>query len=173
MTDIDRPGRSAARSRRGRVQRSSSTRRCTRRRCSTCGIGCRSIRSGGRPATRRARTDAVPAQRMDRDPGGRATLGVDRDAIAVRLGQRAPGVRARRSRRSRSSGTTSRTRSFSSSSRPAATRSRNGGAPEDWAWVQVGPRRASAVLGARARRRWLWRGHVRSASRCRWRGRST
>ena len=31
-----------------RCSRSSSTRRCIRRRCSTCGIGCRSTRSGGR-----------------------------------------------------------------------------------------------------------------------------
>ena len=64
--DLDRPGPSAARSRRGGVHASSSTRRCTRRRCSTCGIACRSSRKR-RPAGYAPRVDgAAPRERMDR-----------------------------------------------------------------------------------------------------------
>ena len=65
---------------RRRCSRSSSTRRCTRRRCSTCGIACRSTQKQrpGRlsPAHRRR---ARRRRNGSRFPPGRATLGVDRE----------------------------------------------------------------------------------------------
>ena len=99
---------------RRRCSRSSSTRRCTRRRCSTCGIGCRSTRSGRPPATRRSADGTGCRQRMGATmPAGtrdarrtRATsapFGWDNEFGAASCDGR---------RRSRSSGTTSPTREF-------------------------------------------------------------
>ena len=74
--------------------RSSSTRRCTRKRCSTCGIGCR-FEQKRRPDGYRPRVDGRPRRPTSGStfPAARATLGVDRGDDAVRLGQRAPGAR--------------------------------------------------------------------------------
>ena len=120
-------GPSAARSRARRCSRSSSTKRCTRRRCSTCGIVCRSSRSGGRPATRRASTGAPPRQRV----GRRCRPAARRSAWTAARSRSAGTTSIRRCastcRRSRSSGTTSPTRATSSSSTPAATAIRSGG----------------------------------------------
>ena len=96
--DLDRPAIRCSIAPR-RCSRSSSTRRCTRRRCSTCGTACRSSRSGkpGR-LSRRASTARRRRSEWIEIPGGCATLGVDRGAHAVRLGQRASGAERRRRR---------------------------------------------------------------------------
>ena len=74
----------------------SSTRRCTRKRSSTCGIGCRTSRSDARSAIRRCRRIGAIGRIADRRhrhrpadcrrsvviPAGDATLGADRDSVA-------------------------------------------------------------------------------------------
>ena len=79
----------------------SNTRRCTRRRCSTCGIGCR-YEQKRKPASLQYELDrgtaARAVARSVRIPAGTATLGADREPHPVRMGQRvrrAPGRRAR------------------------------------------------------------------------------
>ena len=91
-----------------RCSRSSSTRRCTRKRCSTCGIACRSTQKRRPPqATRRAsERRARRGTNGSTFPAGRATLGRRPRVDSVRLGQRVSGARRRGRARSRSSGTT-------------------------------------------------------------------
>ena len=78
-----RAARAAPRSRASTPR--SSTKRCTRRRCSTCGIGCRMSRSDEPVrivATSRSGRQGNVADLQSRtliDPGGTATLGADRD----------------------------------------------------------------------------------------------
>ena len=67
---------SAARSQAKRSTPSSSTRRCIRKRCSTCGTACPSIRSGARRVQPRVAGTSPPAG-VDDVPAGRATLGAD------------------------------------------------------------------------------------------------
>ena len=88
-----------------RCIRRSSTKRCTRRRCSTCGIACRTSRSGSLPGSGTSWGDRpdlwrpASAGTADRPHPGRrrATLGADRDRDHVRVGQRVR--RASRGRR--------------------------------------------------------------------------
>ncbi len=55
------------------LSRSSSTKRCIRKRCCTCGIGWRSMRNGGRQGMPPPVDGAVPRQEWIRVPAGRAT----------------------------------------------------------------------------------------------------
>ena len=71
---------------RKRCSRSSNTKRCTTRRCSTCGIACRSRTSAGPPITPAWRTcmkvrPRLPPRSGSRFPAGRVTLGVDREDL--------------------------------------------------------------------------------------------
>ena len=61
--------------------RFSSTKRCTRKRSCICGIGCRSITSSVPQATSRRSMARFRAQEWIQVPAGRATLGLDRDAL--------------------------------------------------------------------------------------------
>ena len=71
----DRPGDAA---RRGASSPRSSTRRCTRRRCSTCGIACRTSTSTSRSISRyELRRRAAGARDRSRIPAGTRTLGAD------------------------------------------------------------------------------------------------
>ena len=53
-----------------RSSRSSNTRRCTRKRCSTCGIGCRSSRSDAPPGYRPRVSGSPPSHEWIEVPGG-------------------------------------------------------------------------------------------------------
>ena len=62
------------------VHRRSSTRPCTRRRCSTCGIGCRTTQKRRRrPATRPVAADRRRSRGASASRPGTATLGADRE----------------------------------------------------------------------------------------------
>ncbi len=143
-----------------RCSRSSSTRRCTRRRCCTCGIACRSTqkRAPARLSAASSGSAAAPAN-GSRSPRAGDARRRSRER-AVRLGQRTSGARVRRVRRLRSNVTTSPTNAFWSSSTPAATAIARWWRAEDWQWMQREQHRASAVLGA-GRRRVVLARHVR------------
>ena len=163
----------------------SNTRRCTRRRCCTCGIACRSSRSDGpadyQPQRRRRRR----RRGMDRDPGRlrharRRSRARSRSpgTTSVRRCRRGARVRDRTPRRhQRTVSGVRRGRRLSRPSVVAAGRLAVGAARR---------RRASAVLGARMTARWYWRGmfeliplplswpvyvsHAEASAFARWRG---
>ena len=78
--------------RRRRCTRSSSTRRCIRRRCSTCGISCRTSRSGRRPNARADRAARRPSPARVAVPAGRATLGARPGEIPFGWDNEFPGL---------------------------------------------------------------------------------
>ena len=110
-----------------RSTRRSSTKRCTRRRCSTCGIACRTIRSGSLRASgtswrRRSRLVASGFSRTNARPC--ASPPASRRSAPIAIGSRSGGTTsstrtAWTCRRSTSTCTTSPTRTSSRSSRPA------------------------------------------------------
>ena len=117
--------------------RSSSTRRCTRRRSPTCGTRC--LRPKRRPrGTRRCRRDdATVARRRPRRaiPGGRATLGTARDDRRFAWDNERPAHQVRSGVQHRRPQRDERASSWRSST-PAATAIPAGGATEDWAGCQ-------------------------------------
>ena len=154
-----------------RSSRFSSTRRCTRRRCDTCGTACPSSRStapaGYQPAHERGR----PAGGVDRDSRRARDAWRRSRRDHVRVGQRMPGVVGRRPEL--------RDRAARCDERALHGVRRGGRLPRpamvDGGRLAVAPGRtahASPVLGARRRRLVLAR-DVRAAFRCRRRGPST
>ena len=104
--DLERPAIRCSIARK-RCSRSSSTKRCIRRRCSTCGIACRSRRSIGPPITRRASVGRgrPGSEWVEIPPGARHARRRSR-VDAVRLGQRVSAAPSSTSTPSRSSAST-------------------------------------------------------------------
>ena len=149
--------------------RCSSTRRCIRRRCSTCGIASRTSRSARRQAARARPTRRRIARRRRRASrtcprAARRSARASRGRIEVAFGwdnefdahvRRRAGVRHRRLQRHQR-------RLSCASSTPAATTTASCGPTEGWHWRESQNGHASALLGARAASAWLWRGAVRT-----------
>ena len=81
-------------------------------------------------------TDRAAGRRMDRRSGRARDARRRPRGDSVRVGQRVPAPARPTCRRSPSSGTTSPTRGFSSSSRPAAIAIERWWRREDWRWMQ-------------------------------------
>ena len=127
--------------------------------------------SAGRTATRRWSTGTVrPPRNGSTIPAGRATLGVDRDAVPFGWDNEFPAVRRRRA------GVLDRAPQRDQRAIPGVRRAggytdSGGGRAEDWQWMRERARRAPVVLGA-SDTRLVWRGMF-DCCRCRCRGRCT
>ena len=131
--------------------RSSSTSRCTRRRCSTCGTACRTTQK--RRPRGRARRDAAASRRRTRGvtavPAGTATLGADRDGVPFGWDNEFA-AHASTCRRSRSTCYNVTNRDYPRVRRGGRLReAASSGTPRTGRGAQRERRRASALLGAR------------------------